>query len=75
MWQVYFLETEARLYLAERDVEGCVHTAKSALALARAMHSKTEEESIRNIYVNLAQSEIKSPYIDNLGIELGIFPQ
>lgn len=75
MWQVYFLETEARLYLAEHDIEGCVHTAKSALALARAMHSKTEEENVRNLYVNLVQSGIKSPYIDNLGIELGIFPQ
>jgi hypothetical protein len=75
MWKIYFLETEARLYLAEHDIEGCVHTAKSALLLARAMHSKTEEENIKNLHADLVQSGIKSPYIDNLGVELGIFPR
>ncbi|GHO99631.1 hypothetical protein KSF_096790 [Reticulibacter mediterranei] len=74
MWQVCFQETEARLYLAEHDIEGCVHTAKLALANAKAMHSKTEEENIKNLHADLVQSGVKSPYIDNLGVELGIFP-
>jgi hypothetical protein len=75
LWQVYFLVTEAHLYRAEHDIEGCVHTAKSALALARVMHAKKEEENIKNLYIDLVQSGVKSPYVDNLGIELGIFPQ
>jgi transcriptional regulator with XRE-family HTH domain len=75
VWQVYFSVTEAQLYRAERDIEGCVHTAKSALSLARAMHSKMEEEEIKGLYAHLVQSGIKSPYVDNLGVELGIFPQ
>jgi hypothetical protein len=67
--------TEAQLYRAEHDIEGCVHTAKSALSLARAMHSRMEEENIKNLHADLVQSGIKSSYIDNLGVELGIFPQ
>ena len=74
VWQVYFSVTEAQLYRAEHDIEGCVHAAKSALSLARAMHAKTEEEKIKGLHTDLAQNA-KSPYIDNLGVELGIFPQ
>jgi hypothetical protein len=75
LWQVYFSVTETHLYRAEHDIEGCVHTAKSALSLARAMHAKKEEENIKNLYVDLVQSEVKNSYVDNLGVELGIFPQ
>jgi len=65
--------TEAHLNLADHDLEGSAQSGKEALKVARAMHSKLEEENVRSLYYELNGQAPNNPYVCNLGVELGIF--
>lgn len=73
VWRAYYSLTEARLFLAEHDLEGSAQAAKAALQTARTMHSKIEEQNVKNFYEELRTKALNNPYIDNLGVELGVF--
>lgn len=73
VWKAYYYMTEARLYLADHDLEGSAKAGKAALKLARAMHSKMEEENVRSLYHELNEAALLNPYVRNLGMELGIY--
>ncbi|MGH2482400.1 MAG: hypothetical protein ACRDHW_22355, partial [Ktedonobacteraceae bacterium] len=73
VWKVYYMVTEARVHLAAHDIEASAQTAKSAMKLARAMHSKVEEDTIRSLYYQLDTKAPTNPYVRNLGVLLGVF--
>ncbi len=73
VWKAYYSMTEAHLYLADHDIEGSAKAGKAALNVAKAMHSKMEEEQVRKLYDQLNQLAPLNPYTRNLGLELGIF--
>jgi hypothetical protein len=73
VWKAYYFMTEARLNLAEHDLEASAQAGKAALNIARAMHSKMEEENVRHLYHELNEKDSRNPYVRNLGVELGIF--
>ena len=61
------------MYLADHDLEGSAQSAKTALKVARFMHSRMIEDEVRSLYEELNTKNAMNPYIRNLGIELGIF--
>jgi transcriptional regulator with XRE-family HTH domain len=73
VWKAYYYMTEARLNLADHDLEGSAQSGKEALKVARAMHNKIEEENVKELYYQLNKQVPNNPYICNLGVELGIF--
>jgi transcriptional regulator with XRE-family HTH domain len=72
-WNMYFHVTEARLYAAERDLEGSAQSGSAALKTARMLQSKKGEKQIRALYKDLNQIDEINPYVRNLGLELGIY--
>ncbi|QBD81179.1 hypothetical protein EPA93_36480 [Ktedonosporobacter rubrisoli] len=74
VWKAYYYMTEARLYLADHDIEGSAQAGKAALAVARAMHSKMEERNAAKLYTDLYKLAPDNPYVHNLGLQLGLFP-
>jgi len=73
VWKAYYYTTEARLNLADHDLEGSAQAGKETLKIARAMHSKMEEENVKGLYYELNKHAPSNPYVTNLGVELGIF--
>jgi hypothetical protein len=73
VWKAYYYMTDARLFLADHDIEGSAQAAKAALRVAKAMHSKIEEQNVRNFYGQLNEKAPNNPYVGNLGLELGIY--
>jgi transcriptional regulator with XRE-family HTH domain len=73
VWKAYYFMTEARLNLADHDLEGSAQSGKEALKVAKAMHSKIEEENVRSLYYELSEQAPNNPYVCNLGVELGIY--
>jgi transcriptional regulator with XRE-family HTH domain len=73
VWKGYYYMTEARLYLADHDLEGSAQSAKIALKTARSMHSRMVEDEVRSLYEELDEKNTLNPYVRNLGVELGIF--
>jgi hypothetical protein len=72
-WQMYFSLTESRLFLAEEDIEGSARMAIQAVKQSRFIRSMQGEGQARNLYFQLKNRDKTNPYIDNLGVELGIF--
>ena len=73
VWNAYYYMTEARLNLADHDIEGSAQSGKAAFKVAKVMHSKIEEENVKNLYNELNEKAPDNPYVRNLGLELGIF--
>lgn len=72
VWKSYYYMTQARLEFADHDLEGSAQAAKAALRIAKAMHSQIEEANVRDLYSLLSQEAPNNPYVNNLGLELGI---
>jgi len=72
-WRMYFFLTESRLFLAEHDIEGAAKAATSALKETRLRNAKQVEEQVLSLYHELKKAEEVNPYIDNLGVQLGLF--
>ena len=72
-WRMNFSLTESRLFLAEHDIEGAAKTAALALNQARFINSTRGEEETRTLYDELKGYDKVNPYVDNLGVQLGIF--
>lgn len=72
-WQMYFSLTEARLYIAERDLEGSAQLGLKALNVARIIQSKKGEGQVRDLYGTLKRLDERNPYVCNLGAQLGVF--
>lgn len=73
VWKAYYYMTEARLNLADHDLAGSAQSGKEALKVARIMHSKMEEENVKKLYCELNELSPNNPYVNNLGVELGVF--
>jgi hypothetical protein len=63
VWKAYYYMTEAHLNLADHDLEGCAQLGKEALKVAKAMHSKMEEENVRSLYYELNEQAPNNPYV------------
>lgn len=72
-WQMYFFNTEARLYLAERDLEGSARLALESLQAARKSQSQKGEKQVRDLLLELQQHDSSNPYVCRLGLQLGVF--
>jgi transcriptional regulator with XRE-family HTH domain len=72
-WRMYFFITEARLYMAERDLEGSARLGLDALQVARLLQSMKGESQVRGLYQDLRGLDERNPYVCNLGVQLGIF--
>src|SRR5579883_881206 len=72
-WRMYFFITEARLYMAERDLEGSARLALDALQVAHLLQSMKGESQVRDLYHDLRRLDERNPYVRNLGVQLGIF--
>ncbi|QBD79319.1 XRE family transcriptional regulator [Ktedonosporobacter rubrisoli] len=72
-WRMYFSLTEARLFEAEGDREGSAKAGIQALETARLMGSKKGETLARDVYHALSKKAGVNPYVDNLGVQLGMF--
>jgi transcriptional regulator with XRE-family HTH domain len=73
IWRMYFLVTEARLYLASHDLEGGARLALAALRAAREMQSKKGERQVCELFQEMRRQDEHNPYVCNLGVELGLF--
>jgi hypothetical protein len=73
VWKAYYYMTEARLNLADHDLEGSAQAGKEALKVAKTMHNKIEQGNVRKLYLELDRLAPDNPYVRNLGVELGIF--
>jgi transcriptional regulator with XRE-family HTH domain len=73
VWKSYYYMTEAHLNLADHDPEGSAQSGKEALKVAKAMHSKMEEENVGSLYYELNEQAPNNPYVCNLGVVLGIY--
>lgn len=72
-WRMYFFDTEARLYMAMRDLEKSARLGLDALKEARTTHSQKGEGQVRDLYLALKQLDEYNPYVCNLGVQLGQF--
>jgi hypothetical protein len=72
VWKSYYYMTQAQLELEDHDLEGSAQAAKAALRVAKAMHSQMQEENVRGFYFLMQEKAANNPYVDNLGLELGI---
>jgi transcriptional regulator with XRE-family HTH domain len=72
-WRMFFCLTEARLFVAEHDLEGGARIGIQALEAARLMGSKRGETEIETLYHDLMGLGETNPYVHNLGVRLGIF--
>jgi transcriptional regulator with XRE-family HTH domain len=73
VWRMYFSLTEARLFVAEHDLEGGAKMAVQALEVAKLMGSKKGEAQVATLYRDLMGLSKTNPYVHNLGVQLGIF--
>ncbi len=72
-WRMYFFITEARLYMAERDLEGSARLSLDALQVTRLLQSMKGEGQVRDLYYDLRRLDERNPYVCNLGVQLGVF--
>jgi transcriptional regulator with XRE-family HTH domain len=72
-WRMYFCLTEARLFVAEHDLEGGAKMAVQALEVAKLMGSRTGETQVEALYHDLMGLSKTNPYVHNLGVQLDIF--
>ena len=72
-WQMYFLETEARLHLVLRDLEASAKQGIASLKAARNHTSLKGERQVRVLYSDLQKLDASNPYVCNLGMQLGLF--
>ena len=73
VWKAYYYMTEARLNLADHDIESSARAGLEALKIARTMRSQMEEENARSFYYELNRHAPDNPYVCRLGVELNIF--
>jgi hypothetical protein len=71
-WQTYFFITEARIYMAEHDLEGSARLTLDALHSAREIQSNKGERQAQRIFFELRQQDNSNPYVCNLRVELNI---
>jgi len=72
---VHLSLTESRYSLVSRDFEESAKRAKQALLYAQQKGSQQAIQDVRKLYAILYQLAPKNnPYVVNLGVELGVFP-
>ena len=72
-WRINFCLTEAKLFVAEHDIEGGARIGIQALEAAKLMGSKRRETQVEALYYDLMGLSKTNPYVHNLGVQLGIF--
>ncbi len=73
IWKMFFYLTEAKLYLFQHDIEGCAKIGKEALKVANVVTSSKGVTEVKRLYTSLNEITPKNPYVDNLGVALGLF--
>ncbi len=72
-WKMYFHLTEAELYQAQHDLEASAYAGKEALKAAKVAESLKCIDQVKALYTSLKAKSPNNPYVDNLGVELGLF--
>lgn len=73
IWRINLLLTEARLYFAEKDLEGSAQSAIEALKIAKALQAQDKVSQAHSLYLQLKQHAANNPYVCNLGVQLGVY--
>lgn len=72
-WKTSFHLTEAEMYLAQHNIEASASAGKDALKAATAVASLRGVDDVKNLYTSLRARGPGNPYVDNLGVVLGLF--
>jgi hypothetical protein len=73
IWQINLFVTEARLYLAENNLEGSSRSAIEAFKLAKSTQAQDKETQVRTLYLQIKQIDTNNPYACNLGMQLDLY--
>ncbi|RAQ97218.1 hypothetical protein [Thermogemmatispora tikiterensis] len=72
LWQMYLDVTEAKLFLAQGDVEQSAWLGVKAWGAAQEMGSVKVEPELRALYASLSRKAVTNASVQRLGLELGI---
>jgi transcriptional regulator with XRE-family HTH domain len=72
-WQINMHLTEARLYQAERDLEGSARSGVEAYKIAKVTQSRKGEAEVKSLFVELQQLDDANPYVCHLGMLLEMY--
>lgn len=70
VWHINLGLTEARLYAAQKDVEGSTQALMKAIPIAKALHAQDKIAQAHSLYLKLKAHAATHPAICNLGAQL-----
>ncbi|MGH2495328.1 MAG: helix-turn-helix domain-containing protein [Ktedonobacteraceae bacterium] len=70
IWRINLSLTEARLYCAEKDIEGSAQLASEALNIAKVLHAQDKVSQVYSLCLQLKEHDANNPYVCNLGMQL-----
>jgi transcriptional regulator with XRE-family HTH domain len=71
--RTYIYLTEAKIFMAEKELEGSARCGVEACAMATIRRSQKQQEEIKQIYKKMVELDENNPYVCRLGVELNMF--
>lgn len=71
--QTYIHLTEAKIFMAEKELEGSARCGVEACAMATVRRSQKQQEEIKRLYQKMVELDENNPYVCRLGVELNMF--
>ena len=72
-WHVNLYLTEARLYKAQKDLQGSATAGIEAYKIAQVVQSPKDELEVKNLFRDLKGLDASNPYVCNLGMLMGMY--
>ncbi len=72
-WHINMYLSEANLYKAEKDLEGCAASGIEAYKIAKVVQSPKDEREVQKLFLNLKDMDASNPYVCNFGVTLGMY--
>lgn len=72
IWRINLSLTEARLFFAEKDIEGSAQSAIEALKIAKALNAQDKVSQAHSLYLQLKEYAANNSYVCNLGMQLDV---
>lgn len=72
-WHINLHLTEANLYKAQKDLEGCAASAIEAYKIAKVVQSPKDEIEVKQLFLDLKSIDASNPYVCNLGMTIGSY--
>ncbi len=70
-WHINLHLTEANLYKAQKDLEGCAASAIEAYKIAKVVQSPKDEIEVKKLFLDIKSVDASNPYVCNLGMIIG----